>query len=373
MSDILAPDRPPPAPSRSAGSLVGHRPAIETRVDSRLAEFLGAKARSGTEGDPVPNQLTLVLREFFDAGGKRIRPLLCMLGWQAAGGAGLPGSVVGVAAALEMFHAVALIHDDLMDGSASRRGRPSVHRTLAERLGPGLTPERAEQLGANTAVLAGDLALTWSDELLLAALTPNQLATVLPLVSAMRAEAVHGQYLDLTAAGRHSEDLPLALAIGRYKTATYTVQRPLQIGATLAGAAPELLAGLSAFALPIGEAFQLRDDLLGAFGDPARTGKPELDDLRDGKHTVLAALAFERATPGQRVVLENLLGSPALDRDGARQLRRVLAATGARAEVERLIAERRAQALAALAALALPGPVDEALTGLAHRVTTRQQ
>ncbi|GAA0270496.1 polyprenyl synthetase family protein [Streptomyces polychromogenes] len=373
MSDVLAHHRSTPASSRqncSPGEEEGAE--VKARIEVALASFLDAKERAGAAGGAVPEQLAAVLREFIGSGGKRVRPLLCVLGWRAAGGVGLPRPVVGVAAALEMFHVVALIHDDLMDGAATRRRRPAVHRQLAQSLGAGLPRERTERLGESAAILAGDLALTWSDELLYTALTPDRLADVLPLVGAMRAEAVYGQYLDVTAAGRREGGVPLALRIARYKTATYTVQRPLHIGATLAGAPAELLEGLSAYAVPTGEAFQLRDDLLGAFGDPGRTGKSAWEDLRDGKHTVLVALARERATPAQAHVLETLLGAPALDEDGVRQLRRVLVDSGARAEVERLIAERRAQAFDALQAMALPGPVAEELACLTHRATARR-
>ncbi len=373
MSDVLA-------HHRSTTSLLGTArlpgeddgAAVGARIESALALFLAAKEHAGAAGGAVPEQLASVLREFIGSGGKRVRPLLCVLGWRAAGGSGLTRPVVGVAAALEMFHVVALIHDDLMDGSATRRGRPAVHRQLAERLGAGLPRDRAERLGESAAILAGDLALTWSDELLHTSLTPDRLAAVLPLVGAMRAEAVHGQYLDVTAAGRREGGVPLALRIARYKTATYTVERPLHIGATLAGAPAELLEGLSAYAVPTGEAFQLRDDLLGAFGDPDRTGKSAWEDLRDGKHTLLVALARERATPAQADVLETLLGAPALDEDGVRRLRGVLIDSGARAEVEHLIAERRVQALDALDAMALPSPVAEELARLTHRATARR-
>ncbi|MFH8618849.1 polyprenyl synthetase family protein [Streptomyces sp. NPDC017979] len=333
-------------------------------VEAHLAAFLDAKERSGTAGGPVPEDVPALLREFIGAGGKRIRPLLCIAGWQAGGGTGLPGEVVGTAAALEMFHAFALIHDDIMDGSVTRRGRTTVHQMLADRLGAALDPDQAEQLGVSAAILVGDLALTWSDELLYTDLTPHRLAAVLPLVMAMRAETVHGQYLDITSARRPSTDASLALRIARYKTAAYTVERPLHIGAALAGAQPELLAGLSAYALPAGEAFQLADDLLGVFGDPQTTGKPNLDDLRGGKHTVLVALAREHATPEQRDTLDALLGRPGLGPQDATRLRRILVATGARAEVEHLITERRNRALTALNALALPTPLADALSRL---------
>ncbi|MEV7416040.1 polyprenyl synthetase family protein [Streptomyces sp. NPDC089919] len=373
MSDDLAHHRSTPASARR-NCPPGEEEGAEAkaRIEAALTSFLDAKERAGAAGSAVPEQLASVLSELIGAGGKRVRPLLCVLGWRAAGGTGLTPAVVGVAAALEMFHAVALIHDDLMDGAATRRGRPAVHRQLAEGLGAGLPRDRAERLGESAAILAGDLALTWSDELLHTTLAPDRLAAVLPLFSAMRAEAVYGQYLDVTAAGRHEGGVPLALRIARYKTATYTVERPLHIGATLAGAPAALLDGLSAYAVPTGEAFQLRDDLLGAFGDPDRTGKSAWEDLRDGKHTLLVALARERATPAQAHTLETLLGAPALDQDGVRRLRRVLVDSGARAEVERRIAERRTQALDALHALALPDPVAAQLARLTHRATARR-
>ncbi|MFI8423632.1 polyprenyl synthetase family protein [Streptomyces sp. NPDC085479] len=194
---------------------------------------------------------------------------------------------------------------------------------------------------------------------------------------------MNGQYLDVTAAGRREGGVPLALRIARYKTATYTVDLPPHIGATLAGAlAALLLEGLSAYAVPTGEAFQLRVELPGAFGDPDRTATSAWEDLRDGEHTPLVALARERVTPAQADVLETLPGAPALDEDGVRRRRRVLIDSGARAEVEHLIgrrrvalrdalAELRAQDLDALDAVALPRPVAEEPARLTHRATAR--
>ncbi|MFD7031367.1 polyprenyl synthetase family protein [Streptomyces sp. NPDC059917] len=321
---------------------------VRAQVTAVVDRFLADKARIAAEWG-MPGEVTQCLRDFMASGGKRLRSLLCVTGWQAAGAQGDLDPVVRVAASLEMFHAFCLIHDDIMDESDSRRGAPTIHRRLAVRYGDDRGGPAAERAGAGAAILIGDLALAWSDELLhTAGLTPRQFGAVLPLIDVMRSEVVYGQYLDVTASGRPAPGVARALKTARYKTAKYTVERPLHIGAALAGADGALLAALSRFALPLGEAFQLRDDLLGVFGAPATTGKPVLDDLRGGRHTVLLALAAQRADAAQRNLLDRLVGSPDLDPDGAARVRRVLEATGARATVEAMIGARHGRALAAL-------------------------
>ncbi|WP_407547538.1 polyprenyl synthetase family protein [Streptomyces sp. Pv4-95] len=345
--------------------------SIRRAVDAVLEEFLSVKARAASGGG-WPGEVTDVLHQFLFVGGKRLRPLLCVCGWHAAGGHGAPGPVVRTAAALELFHAFCLIHDDVMDGSATRRGHPTVHRALAARHQDGRTRATAERLGAGAAILAGDLALVWSDELLhTAGLTPAQLAAVLPVIDTMRTEVMYGQYLDLLAAGRLATDVEVALRVIRYKTARYTCERPLLLGAALNAAPPPVSRALSAWALPLGEAFQLRDDLLGVYGDPQVTGKPVLDDFREGKHTVLLALAVRRATGTQRALLEGLVGDPGLDGEGAARIREVLEATGARTEVEGMIAARYEQALTALEAAPFPPATVLALRHVAALATER--
>ncbi|MCF2434315.1 polyprenyl synthetase family protein [Streptomyces thinghirensis] len=277
---------------------------------------------------------------------------LAFVGWHAAGATGDPRTVVHLAASLELFHVSALIHDDVMDSSALRRGRPTVHRALARALqgdDSGVSAAAAARFGEGAASLIGDLAMVWSDELLLEGETnPKQLAALWPTLHAMRSEIVLGQYLDLRATGDASPDVSRALRIGRYKTAKYTVERPLHLGAIVAGADQSLLDQLSAYALPLGEAFQLRDDLLGVFGDPAVTGKSALEDLRDGKATVLTALALQTATPQQRRALTDWLGKPHLTEEQAAVARRIIAATGAPAQAEEMIATRYRTAMDAL-------------------------
>ncbi|MFD5513625.1 polyprenyl synthetase family protein [Streptomyces sp. NPDC127051] len=343
-------------------------PSIRGRVDAVLAAFVDARARSAAEHG-FPAEITETLRGFLFAGGKRLRPQLCVIGWQAGGGGPVPAPVVQAAASLEMFHTFALIHDDVMDDSAHRRGRDTVHRSLAAHHAG--RPDAA-RLGINAAILLGDLALAWSDALLhTAGLTPVQLAAAHEVVDVMRTELMYGQYLDLCATGQVRDDVEAALRVARYKTARYTVERPLLLGAALAGAGHGVRGALSAYALPVGEAFQLRDDLLGVFGTPQVTGKPSLDDLREGKHTALLALALQRADASQHRVLRRLVGNPCLDGDGAASVREILTATGARDEVESMIRIRFVQAVQALEEASFAPAAAAALRELARMATER--
>ncbi|MEU2366855.1 polyprenyl synthetase family protein [Streptomyces noursei] len=324
---------------------------VRSAVEERLTTFLDAKAQlAAAQGFPA--EVTDVLQDLILGDGKRIRPVLCVAGWRAAGGCGDEGPVLRVAASLEMFHAFALVHDDVMDRSATRRGRPSAHEAIAARH---VGRPDAARLGMDAAVLLGDLALAWSDELFHAArLGPDQLAAATAVLDGMRTELMYGQYLDLLATGRPSADVDAALRIARFKSAKYTVERPLQLGAVLAGADVGVRTALSAFGLPLGEAFQLRDDLLGAFGDPSETGKPAAEDLREGKHTALLARALRRATGTERDLLTGYSqGVPPGPAEVVR-IRAVLEGTGARAEVEVMIEERRRQALRVLEEAGLP-------------------
>ncbi|MCC2280859.1 polyprenyl synthetase family protein [Streptomyces sp. ET3-23] len=339
--------------------------AVRTHVGRVLDDFLDRKAHAAHTAH-LPGEAVQALRAFLHAGGKRLRPVLCAAGWHAADGRGDLRPVLQVAASLETFHAFCLIHDDIMDNSATRRGSPTMHRALAEHHTPGHGTARAARIGTSAAILIGDLALAWSDELLhtTAGLSGKQLTDILPLIDAMRTEVMYGQYLDATATGHPTTDLDHALAVIRYKTAEYTVERPLHIGAALAGAGPQLLAALSAFALPVGEAFQLRDDLLGVFGDPAATGKPSLDDLRDGKHTALIALPLKRARPAQADQLRLFLGCPTLTDDQARAARRIITDSGAVHTVEEMITKRYEDAMTALDA----APIHPAAKNALHRL-----
>jgi geranylgeranyl diphosphate synthase type I len=343
--------------------------AIRRRVDAVLAKFLHHPPHAVPAQRGCGGELDRELAAFVLAPGKRIRPLLCVLGWYAAGGADGEEALWHTAASLEVFHAFALIHDDIMDASETRRGRLSAHRAFAARYSH--RPD-ADAFGAHAALLLGDLALIRSDALLHGAgLSARQRDAVLPLVDTMREEVLLGQHMDLVATGRPSGDVEHALAVARYKTAKYTVERPLHVGAALAGAGPEVLALCSAYALPLGEAFQLRDDVLGTFGDPDTTGKPVLEDLRSGKATVLMAVAAQHATPDQKRTLQALVGRPDLDQEGAATVQRILRQTGALATVEEMITTRYEAALSALATDVLDPRVADALRSLAVRAVIR--
>ncbi|MFJ9895953.1 polyprenyl synthetase family protein [Streptomyces sp. NPDC091280] len=344
-------------------------PAVLHRVDQVLKDFLDAKARAAATRE-LPPEVTSLLRNFVLNGGKRIRPMLCAVGWYAAGGRNEPPPyVIQAAASLEMFHSFALIHDDVMDAAHSRRGAPTVHRALSERYAH---RHDAHRFGEHGAILLGDLAHAWSDELLYGAdVPPARADAVRAVADAMRWEVMFGQYLDLVASGPPGADADAPLRIARYKTARYTVERPLHLGAALGGASQELMTSLSEYALPIGEAFQLRDDILGTYGDPRTTGKPCLDDLRDGKCTLLVAFAMRDADEEQRRLLRTAIGSPALGEEDAARVRQVFDATGARAAVERLIRTRQEEACHALTRAALPPAADAALREIAITSTVR--
>ncbi|MEU9337952.1 polyprenyl synthetase family protein [Streptomyces sp. NPDC048290] len=366
-----APAPSPPTPTHDCPDPLDPA-AVRCEVDTALAAFLHEQARAAPGPELEP--LLAALRSLLHSGGKRLRTQLCLTGWHAAGGHGERDTAVRTAAALELLQAAAVTHDDVMDASMLRRGAPAAHQALATaytdrggRLG------RAGIHGRSAAVLLGDLALAWSGDLLGSTpLPPGSRERVMPLVSAMHTEMVYGQYLDLLSAGTLSDDAAAALTTARYKTATYTVQRPLHIGAALAGAGPRLLNALSGIALPLGEAFQLRDDLLGVFGDPALTGKPVGDDIRHGTATVLLALALRRASTGQRHLLHHVVGRGSLTGHDLARVRTILEQTGAAGQVEGMIRDRHRQALDALERAPLPGAAVAALRRIADTLTTRQ-
>lgn len=289
--------------------------------------------------------------------GKRLRAAFCL--WGARGGSGGTDVAGGVeaAAALELFHLAALVHDDLMDRSDDRRGEPTVHRRFADAHRSGRLAGDPEQFGAAVAVLAGDLCLTWSDDLLADAVdgaVPGTARRARAVWSQLRDQVIAGQYLDVLGQASRETDPRRIARVVRYKSAKYTVEQPLLLGGALAGAAPALLERYSAFGLRVGEAFQLRDDVLGVFGDPAVTGKPAVDDIREGKRTLLVAYAEERAGRAQRLVLERHLGDPASGRAEVAEVREVLVETGALQRVEDRIVDLVARAGDELAAM----PVD---------------
>ena len=330
-------------------------------------------SRQRREMSAISTDLTPLVDHLADlmGGGKRLRPAFCYWGWRASGG-GQTMEAARAATALEFLQACALIHDDVMDGSDTRRGLPAAHRLFATLHRGSQWLGSHEAFGVGAAILLGDLCLSWADEVLLTSgIAPDGLVRGKQVYDEMRTELMAGQYLDLLEQARGGGSVERAMAVVRYKSAKYTIERPLLLGAALAGATSVTVDALSAYGLPLGEAFQLRDDVLGVFGDPAETGKPAGDDLREGKQTVLIALAAERATPTQSELLRRHLGDPALGLDGIESLRDVLRDTGALADTEKLIDDLLQRSMDSLAASDVDEESRSALEGLATAATRR--
>jgi geranylgeranyl diphosphate synthase type I len=343
---------------------------LRVRVQKRLDDFLAVQIPIlddvSPDLAPLAEALTDLLR-----GGKRLRPAFAYWGWRGAGGADSE-EAVSAATALELLQACALIHDDVMDGSDTRRGMPAAHRRFATlHRGNGWLGS-SEGFGVGAAILLGDLCLSWADELLMTCGLPaDAVLRGKPVYDVMRTELMAGQYLDLLEQAMGGGSAERAMRVVRFKSAKYTIERPLHLGAALAGAPDELVVAYSGYGLPLGEAFQLRDDVLGVFGDPSQTGKPAGDDLREGKRTVLVATAVEAASPSQAALLRRHLGDPALDTQGVEALREVITDTGALAHVEALITALTDQSLRAIDSVTVDEPAHEILRNLAVAATSR--
>ena len=336
---------PPVAPPRTALADIAAavQPQLETFLEERrdLVEPVG----------PVFAEATAGLARFVLRGGKRIRPAFAWTGCLAGGGR--PDGAVAEAAlracsSLEFVQACALIHDDIIDASLTRRGYPTTHREFAQVHAERGWSGSSEKFGEATAILLGDLALAWADDMFLGAgLEPERYLRAARAWAAMRTEVLGGQLLDIVSEAARDESADAAERVVRFKTAGYTVERPLHVGAALAGASDETIAALRAIGVDIGVAFQLRDDLLGAFGDPAVTGKPSGDDLRSGKHTPMLAHAL--ATGGAAAdELRGLVGTD-LDDAGVERARGALRATGAPSAMQERVEELTARATSAIA------------------------
>jgi len=347
-------------------------------VASRLAAFLTAlqadSAEYGAESALFLDAAKDTLR-----GGKRLRARFCHAGWRAASvdEDADPDPLWGLCAALEIFQSAALVHDDLIDNSDTRRGRPAAHRALeASHRSAGWDGD-AEAFGRSAAVLLGDLLVAWSDDLLEESLRghPHAAATRAEYAR-MRRDVTMGQMLDIAEESAWSTSPPeklveRALRVASLKSARYSVMEPLVLGATLAGADDALLASLRAFGHPVGMAFQLRDDLLGVFGDPAVTGKPAGDDLREGKRTALIALAREQLSDSRRAELDAALGDPELSPATVSTLQQLIRGTDAVERIESMIADCTGQAETALASAAIDQASAAALRALAQAAISR--
>ncbi|MBT8159349.1 MULTISPECIES: polyprenyl synthetase family protein [Arthrobacter] len=345
---------------------------VAANLHGFLGEQQGTMATISPDVAPLMGSISSLV-----TGGKRLRALMCYWGWRGAGGEPAHSDIITAGCALELFQAAALIHDDIIDRSDTRRGGPSVHKRfsqLHESEGWALDSER---FGHAAAILTGDLCLSFSEEVF------TQIGrraasgtTARRIFNLMRAEVMAGQYLDILeeVAGPvrdRAGAVNRAQSIIRFKSAKYSTEHPLALGGALAGASDELLQGYSAFALPLGEAFQLRDDILGVFGDPGTTGKPAGDDLREGKRTVLVGYAVNQADPADSTYLDTMLGKQDLGEAEVAELRRIIVECGALDATESLIDELSNQAFEALERLPLTDLPLTALRQLAEAAVSR--
>lgn len=344
---------------------------LRDRVEAALREFMMVAIAPLRQIDDELVPVAEALAEFVLDGGKRLRPSFCF--W-AARAAGLPDSesLVRAAASLELLQASALVHDDVIDHSDTRRGQPAMHRRFAEIHRARDWAGSSDEFGAGAAILIGDLLLAWSETLLATSgFDAAARERARPISDVMRLELMAGQYLDVVEQARGGTSVESALRVARFKSAKYTIERPLHLGAVLADAPTPVITAYSEYGIPLGEAFQLRDDLLGVFGDPGVTGKPAGGDLREGKRTVLIALAVERLASAEAAALQAGLGNPGLSDAEVARLRNLIAESGAAAQVESMIVERADHALAALARADLDPTGRDALVALALAATQR--
>lgn len=349
-------------------------------MDARLIDAVSARCAAVVREPLAELDLGNELRDFLTpawdltAGGKRGRARLCAAGWHAVGGPDLAAPIVHAGSALELFQAAALVHDDVIDDAATRRGLPASHVQFANLLPRG---PMAARFGVNAAILLGDLLLMLAQrEIRRAADLVRDATEAIRIWELMTAEVAVGQYLDVWASMQSLEEpledaLARALTVIRHKSGRYSVEHPLVLGAALGGGSPEVLAALSEIGAPLGEAFQLRDDDLGVFGDPSVTGKPAGDDLREGKRTPIVLLGLALADPHDAAFLRTCLGDPVLGAAAVARIRSILIDSGARDRHEELIESRYRRASKAISAAPLSPEVQAELLGLADAMTRR--
>jgi geranylgeranyl diphosphate synthase type I len=324
---------------------------LKPLVDATLMDYLAERRAASGEGAPLIDAIQHVLT----AGGKRLRPAFCYWGYRAAGGRD-EKAIVRCASSLELLHAFAVVHDDIMDASEERRGQPAVHVTH----------------GQSVAILVGDLALVLADDLFMrCGFEAEDMARAFSVYSDMRQQVIAGQFLDVTSVNQTSITEPQARLIATMKSGGYSVEKPLRVGATLARASDQLIAVLCAFGERVGEAFQLRDDLLGVFGDRADVGKPVGGDIREGKRNLLFVKTMAALAPSERSDFASRWGHEGLTSHEIETLRSIVEVSGARRDTERLIADLRSAALQALADAPIPHAARAALEQLTSAAIDR--
>jgi geranylgeranyl diphosphate synthase type I len=354
---------------------------VASAVTDQLRRYLHDRRSESAYLGADYDALTGWLEDFVLSGGKRLRPVFAYWGWDAVTTQRPDPDALLLFSALELLHAFALVHDDVIDASATRRGRPTAHVHFAA-----LHRERnwrgaSDQFGISAAILLGDIAHAWANDIISRVtgkgLAPGARERVERVWSAIRTEVLGGQYLDIVAEvsrpATAAESVASAMTVATYKTACYTVSRPLQLGAASAADRPDVMAAFEQFGTDLGVAFQLRDDILGVFGDPAVTGKPSGDDLRSGKRTVLLAEATQLAADSDPLAANLLRTSVGTDLTDAQvgELRDVIEGVGALAAAENRIAELTQRALATLASAPINATARTGLSELARMATDR--
>jgi geranylgeranyl diphosphate synthase, type I len=347
---------PPADPHPFLALLASVKPEIEARLERFLDARVAGSRPLGTEVQALAREV----RRLSMLGGKRLRPALVVAGLRTVSSSTQLNGALDAGVALELLHTYFLIHDDWMDGDRVRRGGPSVHVALAERF-------QSEHKGNASAILAGDYAVALAcDVLSKVEAEPSRLRDVFSAFAEMQLGAVAGQQLDMVGQGKNVE---LGYAL---KTGSYTVEGPLKLGALLAGGKPATLAALSRYARPAGVAFQLRDDLLSLFGDPAQTGKPLASDLMSGKRTLLLRLVLKRGKPAELSTVRRVLGNPRAKEPALRAALRAVEATGAPELVEKRIQELSAQALVELSSRGVSASGRALLTDATQALCSRR-
>lgn len=341
---------------------------LRERVSQTLTDFISSHRQLmdniSTDTNPLVDSLAQLI-----TGGKRLRPAFAYWGYLAAGGKD-SDAVVKACAALEFLQACALIHDDVMDNSDTRRGAPAVHKQFETMHKSNGWLSDGPRFGTGAAILIGDLALSWADELIFTSgLSDDEVKRAYAVYHEMRTELMAGQYLDLLEQVRGDITVERSATVMRYKSAKYTIERPLLMGAAIANANSSVIDSLSTYGLALGEAFQLRDDLLGVFGDARTTGKPNGDDLREGKQTMLIAWAKQLASAADLALINSALGNPQLSESEVNQIQKVLIDCGVQNKVEERISNLYSSAINAINNL--NPAATAALTELAVMATKR--
>ena len=364
----------PKQATREAGTDFGELlVTFRDRLEADLMAWVEAKRQGYRAELPSADELTGVLSEFLLRGGKRLRPALVYYSYKACGGIADP-VVMPVAMAVELLHTYLLVHDDIMDHAETRRGEPAVHELFSKLHRDREWQGDSRHFGTSVAILLGDLAESYAVELYSSSEMPESVRSdVRECFSTMCQEVIVGQYLEMTAGYRRDLTEEELLRILQMKSGRYSIERPTQLGALLAGASGGTLEALTRYGARLGEAFQLQDDLLGMFGDVQTVGKPVGEDLVEGKYTILIHSALERLSPADRATLEKSLGNPDVGRDEVREVQRLIDSVGARERVVEMIETRMMAAEQALEAADVEGPGADFLQGLVDYLRGREQ